>query len=107
MLANSANLTNAYAGPKVVPIVREAPALVKETESLSRSGAEGHGLAEGFLTAIDFEVAAALCLYRGWHAERKGDVYLIRTLERISEHLKAMKALEPTLNPSEVGDRFA
>ena len=57
-------------------------------------------LAKDFLTAIDFEVEAALSLCGGWHADWKGDIYLVRTLERISDHLRALKAVQATVNQS-------
>jgi hypothetical protein len=86
-------IANAFAGPELVPFVREAPALAKETNGLSASGAESLRLASGFLTAIDFEVAAAQSLCGPWHAEQRGEVYMNRSLDRISEHMKALKAI--------------
>jgi hypothetical protein len=93
-------IANAFAGPELVPFVREAPALAKETNGPSTSSAEGLSLAKGFLTAIDFEIAAAQSLCGPWHAEQHGNVYLNRSLERISEHMKALKAIHATLNKS-------
>jgi hypothetical protein len=93
-------IANAFAGPELVPFVREAPVLPKETTGLSASSAESLRLATGFLTAIDFEIAAAQSLSGSWHAEQHGHVYLNRSLERISEHMKALRALHGTLNKS-------
>jgi hypothetical protein len=50
------------------------------------------------VTAIDFEVESARSLYGRWNAEPKSDVYLLRTLERISEHLRALHAIQADLN---------
>jgi len=107
MSANPSILPGAYVGPELVPFVRETSPLARETEALSGSGTESARFAKGFLsaidfevTAIDFEVAAALSLYGGWDAQHKGEVYLLRTLERIAEHMKALLEIQATLNQS-------
>ena len=100
MSAHASMLPNAYTGPEFVPFVCEDPALANETGFPPESSAESLRLEKGFLTAIDFEVAAAVSLCAAWHADWRGDVYLIRTLERISEHLKALKAIRATVNQS-------
>jgi hypothetical protein len=94
-----------YLGPELVLPVREAIASNEEIETLSRSGSESARRAQGLLaaidfevTAIDFEVASAQCLYGVWQSHRQGDVYLIRTLNRISEHMKALHAIQATLS---------
>jgi hypothetical protein len=114
MSANPAMLPNTYAGPELVPFVREAAPLAKESDSHSASGSESLRRAKAFLTAIDFEVtsidfevAAALSLCGGWHAEQQGDVYLIRTLQRIAEHMKALQGIQATLNYSRDGNSTA
>ncbi len=94
MFANSSTPQNSFTGPRVVPIVREAPTLSKEPEYLPESIADNAGPAEDILQAIDFEVAAALCIYGSENGGRRGGVYLVRALERISEHVKALKALQ-------------
>lgn len=96
VFAHASILANAYAGPEFVPFECESPVSAEESDSLSESSAESLRLAKGFLTAIDFEVAAALSLCGSWHADWKADVYLIRTLERIADHLKALKATQAT-----------
>ncbi len=98
MFAHASILTNAYAGPEFAPFERESPVLAEESDSLSESNAESLRLTQGFLTAIDFEVEAALSLRSGWHADWKADIYLVRTLERIADHLKALKAMQATAN---------
>ena len=50
------------------------------------------------VTSIDFEVASALSLCVGWHAEQRGDIYMIRTLQRIAEHMKALQAVQASIN---------
>jgi hypothetical protein len=99
MSANHAMLPNGYPCPELVPFVREAAPLAKESDSQSASGTESHRRAKAFLTAIDFEatsidfeVASALSLCVGWHAEQRGEVYMIRTLQRIADHMKALQA---------------
>jgi len=101
MSANAAlvEMANAFDGIQLVPSLCEAPALDEETDGLSGTSAESLRLAKGFMTAIDFEVAAAHCLSLTWHAERYGDVYLNRSLERISEHMKALKVIHAALRP--------
>lgn len=94
MFAHAALLRNAYAGPEFEPFECETPVSAEEPESRSVSGAESVKLANGFITAIDFEVVAALSLCGGWHADWKDDIYLVRTLERIAGHLKALKAIQ-------------
>jgi len=90
-----------------VPFECKTPVLAEESDSLSESNAENLRLAKGFLTAIDFEVSAALSLCGGWHADWKGDIYLVRTLERISDHLKALKAIQTTVNQSQDGNSLS
>jgi hypothetical protein len=99
-------IANAFAGPELVPFVREAPALAKEPSSLSASSAESLGLAKSFLTAIDFEIAAAQSLCGPWHAEQHGNIYLNRSLDRISEHMMALKSIHAMLNKSREGKPF-
>ncbi len=107
MAAKASLLPSPYLGPELVPPVREAIASLEETERLSGSHSEDFRSAKGLLaaidfevTAIDFEVASAQCLYGVWQSHRQGDVYLIRTLERISEHMKALHAIQATLSES-------
>jgi hypothetical protein len=114
MSANPAILPSAYIGPELVPFVCEAPALAKETDRVSVSSAENAKLAKGFLsaidlevTAIDFEVASALSLCVGWKAQNLSDVYLIRTLQRIAEHMKALQVIQATLNQSREANSHA
>ena len=108
MAAKASLFPSPYLGPELVPPVRGAIASNDETESRSGAGLESARLARGLLeaidfevTAIDFEVASAQCLYGVWQAHRQGDVYLMRSLERISEHMKALHAIQATLNESE------
>lgn len=110
MSANPARFPNTYAGPELVAFVHEAAPLAKESDSHLASSAESARRAKAFLTAIDlevtsidFEVAAALSLCGGWHAQQQGDVYMIRTLQRIAEHMKALQAIRATLNQSRDG----
>lgn len=105
MSANPASLPNPYARPELVPFVRDAVPQSKEPESQSGSITENHKRAKSYLsaidfevTAIDFEVASALSLCVGWHEQQNGDIYLIRTLQRIAEHMKALQAIQATLN---------
>ncbi len=100
LFAHAAILTNSYAGPEFAPIERESVASAKGSEGQSEAGAENLKLANGALTVIDFEVAAALSLCGSWNADWKADVYLVRTLERISGHLKALKAAQTTASQS-------
>jgi hypothetical protein len=81
--------------------------LTDEKERRSEAGSESVRLAQGILnaidfevTAIDFEVAAASSLYGVWHAQHQGEMYLIRTLERISEHLRALQAIQAEFSES-------
>ena len=104
MSANALALRSLSAGPALVPSIRETLSLVDEAGDQAVQGSESVRFAEGFLraidfevTAIDFEVAAARCLYGVWHEQRHGDVYLIRTVERIAEHLKALQAIQAKL----------
>ncbi|MGA9667889.1 MAG: hypothetical protein WBQ94_01705 [Terracidiphilus sp.] len=99
-------IANAFARPELVPYISDASELDKETEGLSASSAENLRLAKGFLTAIDFEIAAAHSLCRPWHDEPNGEVYLNRSLERISEHMTALKAIHSKLSPSRDGKPF-
>ncbi len=94
LFAHAGILTNAYAGPEFEPFECEAPVWAEESDGQSLSSAENVRLAKGFITAIDFEVVAALSLCGGWHADWKDDIYLVRTLERIAGHLKALKAIQ-------------
>jgi hypothetical protein len=100
VFAHAALLRNAYAGPEFEPFECETPVSAEEPESRSVSGAESVKLANGFITAIDFEVAAALSLCGGWHDDWKSDVYLVRSLQRIADHLKALKAIQTTAGQS-------
>ncbi len=100
MFANAAILTKAYAGPEFVPLECETPVLAEESDSQSEASAESLRLAKSFITAIDFEVAAALSLCNAWRADWKDDLYLVRTLERIADHLKALKAIQATVDQS-------
>jgi len=103
MLANTSGLTNAYAGSVFAPLVCEAPAFGHEADCPLVSNPEGIKLAKDSLKAIDLEVAAALCLSGAWHADRKGDVYFIRTIERIAEHMKVLKAAQTAPKQSSDG----
>jgi len=92
--------------PELVSFEREIVPLAGNAEIGSTSVSEGLPLAQGLLnaiefevTAIDFEVEAARSLYGVWHAQHQGEIYLIRTLDRISEHLRALQAIQ-----TEVGD---
>jgi hypothetical protein len=60
-------------------VVREAPALLKETNGLCVSNAESRRLASGFLTAIHFEVAAAQSPWRAV-AHRTATRYLYESV---------------------------
>jgi hypothetical protein len=98
-------LPNRYPRPELVPLVRETAPPAKESDGQSGSGTETLRRAKAMLsaidfevTAIDFEVASALSLCVGWHAEQRGDVYMIRTLQRIAEHMKALQAVQASLN---------
>jgi hypothetical protein len=110
MSANPAPLPNPFARPELVPFVREAAAQAKESDSQSASTTENHKRAKSYLsaidfevTAIDFEVASALSLCVGWHDQQDGDIYLIRTLQRIAENMKALQAIQATLNQPREG----
>lgn len=105
MAANPSIRPNSYAAPELVPFVREDFLLAQERDGPQVSGAETLKLARGFLeaidfevTAIDFEVAAALCLSGSRQAQHEGEVYLVRTLERIAEHMKSLQAIQTSLN---------
>jgi len=107
MAAKASLFPSPYLGPELVLPMREVIASNEATEIPSGSDLESARLAKGFLeaigfevTAIDFEVASAQCLYGVWQSHRQGDVYLKRTLERISEHMKALHAIEATLSES-------
>jgi hypothetical protein len=100
VFAHASILTNAYAGSEFAQFEAETAALAEESHSQSASSAESLRLAKSALTAIDFEVAAALSLRGGWHADWKADIYLVRTLERIAEHLGALKAIQATVDQS-------
>jgi hypothetical protein len=107
MAAKASLFPSPYLGPELVHPVREAIASNEKPEALSGSGSESARRAKGLLeaidfevTAIDFEVASAQCLYGVWQSHRQGDVYLIRTLDRISEHMKALHAIQATLSES-------
>jgi hypothetical protein len=110
MSANHAMLPNRYPRPELVPLVRETAPLAKESDSQSALGAESLRRAKALMTAIDFEVssidfevASALSLCAGWHAEQRGDIYMIRTLQRIAEHMKALQAVQASISqPREV-----
>ena len=106
MAAKASVLPSPYRGPELVSFERESAPLAGEAEIRSASVSEGPRLAQGFLnaidfevTAIDFEVEAARSLYGVWHAQHQGEIYLIRTLDRISEHLRALQAIQ-----AEVGE---
>ncbi len=99
MFAHASILTNAYAGPEFGPLDRQALASADESDTPSASAAENLRLANNSLTVIDFEVSAALSLCGGWHADWKADIYLVRTLERIAEHLKALKEMQAVVSP--------
>jgi hypothetical protein len=105
MSASPAPLPNAYPRPELVSFVRDAASQIKESESQSAAVAEGQRRAKALLsaidfevTSIDFEVASALSLCVGWHDQQHGDIYLIRTLQRIAEHMKALQTIQATLN---------
>jgi hypothetical protein len=98
MFAHVATLTNSYAGPKIEPFECEAHVLAEGSDTESVSNAESLKLAKGFLTAIDFEVTAAFSLCGSWQADRKSEVFLLRTLGRIADHLKALKAAQATVD---------
>jgi hypothetical protein len=119
MSANPAPLPNPYAGPELVPFVRETAVQGKESDSPSPSspypsGPENFRRAKSLMnaidfevTAIDFEVASALSLCAGWHAQQQGDVYLIRTLQRIAEHMKALQTIQESLSQHREGPTTA
>ncbi|MGD0629351.1 MAG: hypothetical protein ABR987_08355 [Terracidiphilus sp.] len=69
----------------------------KETDSPSALIAESLGVTTGFLKAIDFEITAARNLSGVWQAEPEGHVYMVRTLERMSEHLRALQAIQAAI----------
>jgi hypothetical protein len=105
MSANPAPLPNAFAGPELVPFIRDAATSGKESDSPSTSSAESLRRAKALLaaidfevTSIDFEVTSALSLCVAWHDRKDGDIYLIRTLQRIAEHMKSLHAAQATLN---------
>jgi hypothetical protein len=104
MAAKASVLPSPYRGPELVSFERETVPSAGEAETRSASISEGLRLAQGFLnaidfevTAIDFEVEAARSLYGAWHAQHQGEIYLIRTLDRISEHLRALQAIQAEL----------
>lgn len=106
MAANPSILPNSYSRPALVPFVRESQAPSEEPDIASESNAEGLTLARNLLgaidfevTAINFEVAVALKLSPAWHADSHGNVYLVRTLERIAEHMKSLQDIQSALNP--------
>jgi len=107
VFAHAAILTNSYAGPEFAPIERQSAALAEGSDSQSESSAENLKLANSALTVIDFEVAAALSLCSGWNADWKADVYLVRTLERISGHLKALKAAQGAADQSRLDNSLS
>jgi hypothetical protein len=105
MPANASALKIPYAKLELVPFAGDALRSVEEPASVPASRAESARFAKGAfkaidfeVTAIDFEVEAARCLYGSWQAQRQGDVFLIRTLDRISEHLKALQAIQASLS---------
>jgi hypothetical protein len=93
MHANASLATNAS--------VSEGPAFGTETDGPTAFRAKGLGVTKNLLTAIDFEIESARTLSRVWHAEPGGHVYLVRTLERISEHLKALHAIKAAINEAD------
>lgn len=114
MSANPAPLPNAFARPELVPFARETANQAKESDSLSSSSTESIRRAKSVMnaidfevTAIDFEVASALSLCAGWHAQQDGDVYLIRTLQRIAEHMKALQSIQESLSQHREGPTTA
>lgn len=107
MAANHSILPNSHGRPELVPFMRESQSPSEKTEGVSESNAESITVARNFLgaidfevTAIDFEVAAALSLSPAWRAESQSDVYLVRTLERIAGHMKALQDIQAALSPS-------
>jgi hypothetical protein len=105
MSANPAPLPNPYARPELVPPARETAVQAKESDRPASSDTGTIRRAKTLMkaidfevTAIDFEVASALSLCAGWHAQQQGDVYLIRTLQRIAEHMKALQSIQETLS---------
>jgi hypothetical protein len=98
MHANAAGSTNAFAA-KGRPFGRE-------TDSPTALIAESLGVTKSFLKAIDFEITAARSLGDVWQAEPEGHVYLVRTLERISEHLKALQAVQAAIFEAELQPRL-
>jgi len=119
MSANPAPLPNPFARPELVPFVRETAVPAKESDNPSTSSpypssTESMRRAKSLMsaidfevTAIDFEVASALSLCAGWHAQQQGDVYLIRSLQRIAEHMKALQAIQETLSQHREGPTTA
>jgi hypothetical protein len=110
MSANPAPLPNAFPGPELVPFIRDAAALGKESESPSASSVESLRRAKALMAAIDlevssidFEVTSALSLCVAWHDRQDGNIYLIRTLQRIAEHMKSLHAVQATLNQPREG----
>jgi hypothetical protein len=98
MHANASGSTNAFAA--------KGRPFGKETDSPTALMAESLGITKGFLKAIDFEITAARCLSGVWQAEPEGPVYLVRTLERISEHLKALQAIQAAIFEAELQPRL-
>lgn len=114
MSANPAPLPNPFARPELVPLVRETAVQAKESDRPSPSATETIRRARALMsaidfevTAIDFEVSSALSLCVGWHDRQDGDIYLIRTLQRISEHMKALQAVQESLGQHREGPTTA
>jgi hypothetical protein len=114
MSANPAPLPNPYSRPELVPFTRETAPQSKESENQSGQTTESHRRAKSYLSAIDFEVnaidfevASALSLCVGWHDRQDGDIYLIRTLQRIAEHMKALQAIQESLSQHREGPTTA
>jgi len=110
MSANPAPLPNAFTGPELVPFIRDVAASGKESDSPSASSVESLRRAKALMsaidfevTSIDFEVTSALSLCVAWHDRKDGDIYLIRTLQRIAEHMKSLHAVQATLNQPREG----
>jgi hypothetical protein len=89
MHRNASGSTNAFAA--------KGRPFGKETDSPTGLIAESLGVTKGFLKAIDFEITAARSLSGVWQEEPEGHVYLVRTLERMSEHLKALQAIQAAI----------
>jgi len=93
MAANPSILPHSHPRQELVPYVHESPTPSEETEGLTLA-ANLLGAINFEVTAINFEVAAALKLSPAWHADPHAGVYMVRTLERIAVHMKSLQDIQ-------------